>query len=529
MPVRGSRDRCRGAPPADRTRRGRQPRASCRSRRWRGRASRTAAGSWIMPRILRIAGDASRCRLGRTATPAGHPSCPLPIRSRSLPCASSIATAVAIAALGASPAAADSGDAALVLKPSTALAPPPGGDAASRRPSFLSADSLRLTPDIDADANGDVEFRHAGTVIRADSLHYDNAEDRATARGAVRISRNGMVFAGPELQLDVQRFQGFFVEPRFEFSQLGAGGQAERLDFLGASRVRADQARYTSCPRDGSGVPDWLLQADRVTLDFDANDGVAEGAVLRFLDVPILRLPTMRFPISDARRSGWLPPTLGLDNRNGLMLGVPYYLNLAPNRDATIEPTAITRRGLAVEGEYRYLEPDYGGQLNLHLLPYDRSVGHARGAIRFAHDGLAFDRWRLRANALHVSDQDYWKDFPQFASSTIPRLLSQDFSLDRGTTVPLGAGQLYARAQYWQLMQTGSGNDLIVAPYQRSPQLGWRVAPAVYAGFETTFETEVNHFTLPTGSAAPNDPTGWRWHALGSIARPFGSSAWWLA
>src|SRR5574340_1602346 len=366
MPVRGSRDRCRGAPPADRTRRGRQPRASGRSRRWRGRASRTAAGSWIMPRILRIAGDASRCRLGRTATSAGHPSCPLPIRSRPLYCASSIATAVAIAAVGAPPAAADSGEATLALKPSTALAPPPGGDAAGRRPSFLSADSLRLTPDIGADAIGAVEFRRAGSVIRADSLHFDNAEDRASARGDVRISRNGMDFTGPELQLDGQRFLGFFVQPRFEFSQLGAGGQAERLDFLGASRVRADQARYTSGPRDGSGVPDWLRQADRVTLDFDANDGGAEGAVLRFLD-------------------------------------------------ATIEPTVITRRGLAVEGEYRYLEPDYSGQLNLHLLPWDRSAGRARGAIRFAHDGLAFNGWRLRANALHVSDQDYWKDFPQIA------------------------------------------------------------------------------------------------------------------
>ncbi len=452
----------------------------------------------------------------------------MPIRSCPPPRVSSIAAAAAIAAFGAPPAAADPADAPLALQPSTALAPPPSGDAAARRPSFLSADSLQLRPDIGADAKGDVEFRHAGTVIRADSLHYDSAEDRATARGDVRISRNGMVFTGPELQLDVQRFQGFFLQPEFDFSLLGAGGKAERLDFLGPARVRVEQAQYTSCPRDGSGTPDWLLKADRVTLDFDANDGVAEGAVLRFLDVPILRLPTMSFPLSDARLSGWLPPTVALDSRNGFVLGVPYYLNLAPNRDATIEPTVITRRGLAVEGEYRYLEPGYGGQLNLHLVPDDRSVGHARGAFRFAHDGVAFDGWQVHAKALHVSDQDYWKDFPQFTTSTIPRLLSQDFSLGRSVSTPLGAGQLYARAQYWQLMQTGSGSDLIVAPYQRSPQLGWRAAPASYAGFATTLETEVNHFTLPTGSASPNDPTGWRWHALGSIARPFGNSAWWL-
>ncbi len=449
-------------------------------------------------------------------------------RSRPPPCASSIVAAAAIAALAPPPAAADSGDPPLRLEPSTVLAPAPRGDAAASMPSFLRADSLRLRPDLDADAMGNAEFRRAGTVLRADRVHYDSAEDRASAYGDVRISRSGMVFTGPEVQLDVQRFEGYFLHPGFDFTALGAGGQAERLDFLGPSRVRADQALYTSCPRDGSGVPDWLLEAEHVTLDFDANDGVAEGAVLRFLDTTILRLPTMSFPLSDARRSGWLPPTLALDSRNGLMLGVPYYLNLAPNRDATIEPTAITRRGLALEGEYRYLEPGYAGQLNLHVLPYDRSVDHARGAFRFAHDGVAFDAWQVHANALHVSDQDYWKDFPQFTSSTIPRLLSQDFGASRSLWTPLGAGQLYAQAQYWQLMQTGSGSDLIVAPYQRSPQLGWRLQPASYAGFAATLETEVNHFTLPAGSASPTDPTGWRWHALGSIARPFGDSAWWL-
>ncbi len=417
---------------------------------------------------------------------------------------------------------------ALPLRPSTEIAPPPRGDAALRRPVFVTADRLDMRPDIDAQADGDVEFRRAGTVIRADSLHYDAAEDQANAHGRVRISRDGAVYAGPELQLKVQRFEGFFVEPTFEFEALGAGGRADRVEFLVGGKARAESALYTSCPRDGSGTPDWLLRSDKVTLDFERNDGVAEGAVLRFLDVPILALPTLSFPLSDTRRSGWLPPLVGIDNRNGVQLGVPWYWNLAPNRDATIQPTIITRRGFAAEGEFRFLEPGFGGQLNVHLLPFDRSVGHGRGAFRFVQDGQFSGGWRLHADALHVSDQDYWKDFPSFTRSTVPRLFAQAFDASRPLVTPLGEGELYLRAQFWQLMQTGSGDELIVAPYQRSPQLGWRAAPASRAGFTTTFETEINHFTLPVGSASPNDPTGWRWHALGSIARPFGDSGWWI-
>ncbi len=416
----------------------------------------------------------------------------------------------------------------LRLRPSTEIAPAPRGDAAQGRPAFIGADRLELRPDIGADAEGAVEFRRAGTVIRADSLHYDAAEDRASARGHVSISRDGAVYAGPELQLKVQRFEGFFLQPVFEFEALGAGGRAQRIDFIDAGRARAESAQYTSCPRDGSGTPDWLLHSDKVTLDFERDDGVAEGAVLRFLDIPILALPTMSFPLSDKRRSGWLPPLVGIDNRNGVMLGVPWYWNLAPNRDATIQPTLVTRRGFALEGQFRYLEPRFAGQFDVHLLPFDRSVGHGRGALRFLHDGMAGNGWRLRADALHVSDQDYWKDFPSFTRSPIARLFVQDWSASRALRTPLGDGELYLRAQLWQVMQTGSGDELIVAPYQRRPQLGWRALPASRAGVATTFETEVNHFTLPTGSARPNDPTGWRWHALGSVARPFGDGAWWL-
>ena len=48
-----------------------------------------------------------------------------------------------------------------------------------------------------------------------------------------------------------------------------------------------------------------------------------------------------------------------LDSRSGVELAVPYYWNIAPNRDATITPRVITRRGLGVDGEFRYLEPAY--------------------------------------------------------------------------------------------------------------------------------------------------------------------------
>jgi LPS-assembly protein len=65
--------------------------------------------------------------------------------------------------------------------------------------------------------------------------------------------------------------------------------------------------------------------------------------------------------LSDKRKSGFLPPTVGLDNVNGTEFAQPYYWDIAPNRDATLTPTLMTKRGVNLGGEFRYLESDYAG------------------------------------------------------------------------------------------------------------------------------------------------------------------------
>jgi LPS-assembly protein len=407
------------------------------------------------------------------------------------------------------------------LQPSTALAPKASGEAARQRPMILQADDVKVRPDLDAVAEGAVEFRRAGMLIKADRLRYDSASDTALAKGRVFIGRDGVRYSGTELQLQVQRFEGFFLQPEFEFDRVGAGGRAERIDFLDSERARAYNAIYTSCPREGGGTPDWLLRTDRVKLDFETNEGVAEGAVLQFLGVPILAVPVLSFPLTDDRKSGWLPPTVGLDSRSGLELGVPYYWNIAPNRDATFTPTVLTRRGLALDSEFRYLEPRHNGRLRLHLLPEDRTAHSTRFAWEVDNEGWLGRSTQYRAKLLRVSDDNYWKDFPQAVPSTTPRLLGQDVQVQRELDTALGPLVTYARVQHWQVLQTGTGDDRIVAPYQRSPQLGLRLTPVLPAGLRASLETEVNHFTRTSGTADPTAPSGWRWHALGQISRPF--------
>jgi LPS-assembly protein len=416
------------------------------------------------------------------------------------------------------------------LQGSTRLQALPRGEAARGLPTVLQAERISSQMDQQTVAEGKAEFRRGGLVIRGDRLAYDDPLDLATAIGNVRVSRDGARYSGPEMQLRVQRFEGFFLQPEFEFPLIGAGGRAQRIDFIDGSRSVARGAEYTSCPREGPDEPAWLLRTDRVSLDLDRSEGTAEGAVLRFLGVPILALPSLSFPLSDARRSGWLPPSVDTDSRSGVELAVPYYWNIAPNRDATITPRVITRRGLGVNTEFRYLEPRMHGTLALDWLPDDRLAGRSRDAFQWTHEGTVVSSLRFTADLVRVSDDEWWKDFPNANRGLTSRLLPLRLGLEQAYEVPGGLGLSYARALRWQVLQ--GSDSVVVSPYERSPQVGTRLSGTIgVAGenFEYTMETEFNRFTLPSGVAARNGRVGGdRVHALGGISRPYREPGWFV-
>ncbi|MBS0443534.1 MAG: LPS-assembly protein LptD [Proteobacteria bacterium] len=460
--------------------------------------------------------------------PHGAPlaSSPVPISSRPIrSCRWRLAPLVLALATAGLARAQDAAEAPLQLRSATELKPLPRGEANKALPIILRARELRGRPDIETVAEGEAEFRRGGLVLSADQLRYLHPDDLAVARGNVRISRDGNVYSGPELQLHVQRFEGFFLQPSYHFGRTGAGGTARRIDFIDEQRAVATGATYTSCPSDGSGGPAWLLSTDKVKMDFEANEGIAENAVLRFYGVPILGAPVLSFPLTDERKSGWLPPSINIDSKSGLQFSIPWYWNIAPNRDATLTPLLSAKRGVGAEAEFRYLEPSFQGAAQVHVLPNDQLTGRSRHALNLSHEGALPLGANFTFNGLRVSDDAYWKDFPRAVPSITPRLLLADAAVRRD----FDGWSSYARVHRWQVLQDDSAR--IEAPYDRTPQVGVRGTQRFGDGFEFALETELNRFTNPTdGRADPLAttlrPTGVRWHALGSLARPFGTPGW---
>ena len=409
------------------------------------------------------------------------------------------------------------------MRMSETLQAPPHGDAARQLPIILRAHEVSGRPDVDASAEGDVEFRRGNTVLRADKLTYDEAEDLARATGHVVIARDGSVFSGPELQLKIERFEGFFRMPTYRFASTGAGGSAQLIEFIDDQRAVATDATYSSCSAsDDNGEPVWILKARELRIDHETNEGVAKDAVLRFYGVPILAAPTLSFPLSDERKSGFLPPSFSIDSSSGFQAAIPYYWNIAPNRDATFTMQESLRRGPSLDTEFRYLEPSYFGVIDYKLLPYDKVADRTRYSLHADHEGALPLNAYAQLRVMRVSDDDYWKDFAGEIKSLTPRLLQTDLLVTR----PFGDWSGYARALRWQVLQTDDPTTRIDSPYERLPQVGARYASPWRGGFDVALETEVNHFANPDDRFVGDRQTGVRTHAIGSIARPFGSPGW---
>ena len=168
------------------------------------------------------------------------------------------------------------------------------------------------------------------------------------ARPATSSSRrDGNVFSGPELQLQGRALRGLLPRRRPTASRAPApAARRSCIEFIDDQRAVATDATYSSCTiDDGNGEPVWILKARELRIDSETNEGIARDAVLRFYGVPILASPVLSFPLSDARKSGFLPPSFGIDSRSGFQAAIPYYWNIAPNRDATFTLPESVRRG----------------------------------------------------------------------------------------------------------------------------------------------------------------------------------------
>ncbi|MCX8018147.1 MAG: putative LPS assembly protein LptD, partial [Rhodocyclaceae bacterium] len=335
-----------------------------------------------------------------------------------------------------------------------------------KAPTYVSAERIEGVYEVELIASGAARFERRGDALEAERIHYREALDEVEAIGNVRLSSPDTTLTGPRLRMRLEESTGEFITPAYTFRRerkpvqepaltltglpavseggqtiVGTGrmiaqapftgsGQAERLEFRGIDAYRLEKASYSTC---APGARDWEIHIDALDLDYHDEIGQGRHAVVRFKDVPIFYTPWLSFSLNDQKKSGFLPPTFGSTSKSGFELATPWFWNIAPHMDATLTPRYLTRRGLQMNGEFRYLLnspqnralaanaqlsadalPDKG-QLRVEWLPDDRVAQRNRYGYAFTHNQTFLSlvpghTVTANLNVNGVSDSNYFSD-----------------------------------------------------------------------------------------------------------------------
>ncbi len=357
----------------------------------------------------------------------------------------------------------------LPLCPEASVSPPSGKArrAPIRTDQAIDVNSDNVSVDIagDAQVGGKVIVRQGDRTISADQAHIDKARNGVDVTGHVD-------YEDPEIQVQglAGRYEdgaAQFQAAQFQLRQQPSRGKAARLSLDKQGVLRLEDVTYTTCPPDST---DWLITASSVELDSAHQSGVARDARIDFLGVPLLYLPWISFPVGPARQSGFLFPSIGSSSRGGLQFSAPYYLNLAPNYDLLLQPTLYTRRGLDLNGDFRFLTERTHGSLDADFLPGDQETHTDRSRLHLNSTTQLPGDWRLHVDAANVSDAFYFEDFAQGADGTsiafLPRLVELTYRDEHWRSG--------AVLRNFQTIDTGLAS--IDRPYTELPRLyasGW--------------------------------------------------------
>jgi LPS-assembly protein len=278
----------------------------------------------------------------------------------------------------------------------------------------VSSQGAELSRTGDALLKGKVEVRQGDRHLSAEDVQYDNSSQSLKVEGNVEYQDPLVRVRGASGTYDAQGGASF-SGTEFELPSRPARGEAREIVVQRDGLVSLTGVKYTTCP---AGNQDWVLKASDIDLDTAERNGSGRGVRLDFKGIPILYTPYISFPIGDERKSGFLFPEFGVSNKNGVQLGLPYYLNLAPNYDLSLAPRYWSDRGFVLESEFRYLGHGDRGDVDAVVLPNDRLRHEDRSYIHWTHLSDFWERWRFTADAANASDANYFEDFGQGSAIT---------------------------------------------------------------------------------------------------------------
>ena len=359
-------------------------------------------------------------------------------------------------------------------------------------PNYLSGDEIEGQIDDLIVVNKNAQLRRMGMSLKADKLEYDLVEGRLDAIGNVTLFREGELYFGPRLVLSPATMQGFFEKVSYDFSRINGRGYAEKVEFVQHREIILENASFTTCSIQR---PAWEVRSKSILVDDIRSVAETRDSALFWNNSQVLPLGNISFSISGKRKTGLLAPTFSVNSKLGLDLTAPYYINIAPNRDITLYPRIVGRRGVQLGTEFRFLNNKQAGEIGLQLLPADIITNKDRWLARISHTLRLSKDNSFGLSGIRVSDNNYFADFGASVLAASQRILPATVQINGN----FKGWQYLTMFQKYQVLQDPGAP--ILPPYEWSPRIRFsnnRILKINKFDLDTSAVFEMTHFTHPS-------------------------------
>ena len=373
--------------------------------------------------------------------------------------------------------------------------------------------------------SGNVSLNSSAYYLSADEIKIKKSDKTSTAKGHVQFQNDQLMLIGDSAvvkkQADITHTT--LNQVQFHYPDTKINGQAQQVVNDGTMQV-FDDASYSLCPL---GNTDWQMKANQITLNSTTNRGVANDVVVEFLGVPVFYTPHHEW-VLEGRGSGFLAPTFGRysesdpsdinDSRLGdYKVRIPYYFNIAPDRDFLLTLNQLSSRGSVVEGKYRQLIAsnkylDKGRfEVEGHYLNEDDITNNKRWLLNSSIDLSINDKTELSLVTNRVSDKDYFKEIAH--SDTSATALHSHIDLTYADEAQDLSMAVFAETE--QLINNGS------AAYTRAPEV------SISKSFKGMDNRQMDLSLVSTKfQHQTSTDTGVRTHAQANFTRPITTNAY---
>lgn len=271
----------------------------------------------------------------------------------------------------------------------------------------------------DINAKGNVEITKDSNVIYADEVNYNKNTKIIKAFGNVKIKNLEVGYVlSPRIEIKDDFSIGDFFDSRVFFVD-GSYLFSKKMSRLSKEKTSLKKSIFSICPNEeivednskaGSIFDFATISSTTSSIDRENNNFSSWNSVVKLYKIPVLYIPYLQFPLpAKKRQTGLLQPSYTKNSNFGLGFKVPYFIDIAKDKDLTISPIYyLNSKQIIINNGWRHFSKFGSYNLNLELANNKIQSNLDKTVINRSKKNI---RWEIDTKGNFDFNKDFGLDF----------------------------------------------------------------------------------------------------------------------